>query len=111
MALNLLRNGDLAGNRTRDCAVRGRRLNRLTTRPYLRGSPHIKVIISYPAETCNRFSCGKEKNFPKKDIRLCRTPRKDLTRIFAGGCRAPKYQPFRILVQTSPISVRPRLPE
>ena len=25
--------GDLAGNRTRDCAVRGRRLNRLTTRP------------------------------------------------------------------------------
>ena len=26
--------GDLAGNRTRDCAVRGRRLNRLTTRPY-----------------------------------------------------------------------------
>ena len=27
--------GDLAGNRTRDCAVRGRRLNRLTTRPYL----------------------------------------------------------------------------
>ena len=27
--------GDLAGNRTRDCAVRGRRLNRLTTRPFL----------------------------------------------------------------------------
>ena len=26
--------GDLAGNRTRDCAVRGRRLNRLTTRPF-----------------------------------------------------------------------------
>ena len=25
--------GDLAGNRTRDCAVRGRRLNLLTTRP------------------------------------------------------------------------------
>ena len=31
-AFNLF--GDLAGNRTRDCAVRGRRLNRLTTRPY-----------------------------------------------------------------------------
>ena len=34
--------GDLAGNRTRDCAVRGRRLNRLTTRPYelvLRSEP------------------------------------------------------------------------
>ena len=30
-AFNLF--GDLAGNRTRDCAVRGRRLNRLTTRP------------------------------------------------------------------------------
>ena len=27
--------GDLAGNRTRDCAVRGRRLNRLTTRPFV----------------------------------------------------------------------------
>ena len=27
--------GDLAGNRTRDCAVRGRRLNLLTTRPHL----------------------------------------------------------------------------
>lgn len=31
---DLLVVGDLAGNRTRDCAVRGRRLNRLTTRPY-----------------------------------------------------------------------------
>ena len=30
---DLLADGDLAGNRTRDCAVRGRRLNRLTTRP------------------------------------------------------------------------------
>lgn len=30
---DLLVVGDLAGNRTRDCAVRGRRLNRLTTRP------------------------------------------------------------------------------
>ena len=30
----LLLSGDLAGNRTRDCAVRGRRLNRLTTRPF-----------------------------------------------------------------------------
>ena len=28
------KDGDLAGNRTRDCAVRGRRLNLLTTRPY-----------------------------------------------------------------------------
>ena len=28
--------GDPAGNRTRDCAVRGRRLNRLTTRPFLK---------------------------------------------------------------------------
>ncbi len=32
---DLSMSGDLAGNRTRDCAVRGRRLNRLTTRPYL----------------------------------------------------------------------------
>ena len=31
---DLLVVGDLAGNRTRDCAVRGRRLNRLTTRPF-----------------------------------------------------------------------------
>ena len=31
---DLLADGDLAGNRTRDCAVRGRRLNRLTTRPF-----------------------------------------------------------------------------
>lgn len=30
---DLLADGDPAGNRTRDCAVRGRRLNRLTTRP------------------------------------------------------------------------------
>ena len=32
---DLLADGDLAGNRTRDCAVRGRRLNRLTTRPFI----------------------------------------------------------------------------
>lgn len=31
---DLLADGDPAGNRTRDCAVRGRRLNLLTTRPY-----------------------------------------------------------------------------
>ena len=33
--------GDLAGNRTRDCAVRGRRLNRLTTRP-------ISILFRFP---------------------------------------------------------------
>lgn len=32
---DLFKSGDPAGNRTRDCAVRGRRLNRLTTRPFI----------------------------------------------------------------------------
>ena len=55
--------GDLAGNRTRDCAVRGRRLNRLTTRPYLvlaavlHLSRDYLVIIAYSFLSCNRF-CG-----------------------------------------------------
>ncbi len=43
--------GDLAGNRTRDCAVRGRRLNRLTTRPYLvfggRVAPQPRLLGDY----------------------------------------------------------------
>ena len=60
--------GDLAGNRTRDCAVRGRRLNRLTTRPYelvLRSEPRTgqisrpkcdySVIIAYSRSSCNHF--------------------------------------------------------
>ena len=71
-AFNLF--GDLAGNRTRDCAVRGRRLNRLTTRPYsVCVARHIccpsrdyLVIIAYSFLSCNRF-CGVFcKNFFQK---------------------------------------------
>ena len=47
--------GDLAGNRTRDCAVRGRRLNRLTTRPYSIVGGHLiepsaphKIVLHKP---------------------------------------------------------------
>ena len=43
--------GDLAGNRTRDCAVRGRRLNLLTTRPYL----FCLYTISHFLENINYF--------------------------------------------------------
>ena len=43
--------GDLAGNRTRDCAVRGRRLNLLTTRPYL----FCLYTISHFLENINCF--------------------------------------------------------
>lgn len=45
----LLPFGDLAGNRTRDCAVRGRRLNRLTTRPHL-----IKLVDYIISKTENQ---------------------------------------------------------
>lgn len=51
--------GDLAGNRTRDCAVRGRRLNLLTTRPR-----KISVlIISHRKTKCKRFCLCCEKFF------------------------------------------------
>ena len=56
--------GDLAGNRTRDCAVRGRRLNRLTTRPYfvcgelskLTGLFYRGSLQNSPAFLLERFS-------------------------------------------------------
>lgn len=51
--------GDLAGNRTRDCAVRGRRLNLLTTRPWLL----TEKIITYKIISCNRFSFVFKKFF------------------------------------------------
>ena len=40
---NSLFSGDPYGNRTHDCALRGRRLNRLTKGPYI----HNRVIISH----------------------------------------------------------------
>lgn len=43
---DLLVVGDLAGNRTRDCAVRGRRLNRLTTRPFQIFASFITYVTS-----------------------------------------------------------------
>ena len=86
----LLLVGDLAGNRTRDCAVRGRRLNRLTTRPY----SNYFVIITYSTRSCNRF-CAYSVKILKKRTSACAANRKRLTRITAGGCTADGLQTFR----------------
>ena len=88
--------GDLAGNRTRDCAVRGRRLNRLTTRPsfktlndYIIKNMFLQLFFGVNSE----FFC-KNIDFSKEDIRLCRKTKK-VNPLLAGGCAALPHQSFR----------------
>lgn len=66
---------DLIGNRTRVYAVRGRRLNRLTMRPYL--------SLSYNTTGFSKMQAFFEKN-SKKLKKLCR-----LLRICFRGCVYP----------------------
>ena len=91
--------GDLAGNRTRDCAVRGRRLNRLTTRPFrgfLRDYSISRTILQ-------PILCAFPQKFSQKKTSANAAFRKWLTRFSQVGAPRKRNQTFRTRVQTSPI--------